>query len=236
MNKIEFLWHAPKCYTVKLNGIAIGWVLEDTDGLWKINPGIVDDQKLNSKLETLSKKHWLYQLEAEETIKNWLQWYEVKEERNSKPCESGASLFGKTMKYTYRFKNPDIETALNVLCGKDYVQKAIREQYDNSNEPVNFEFPNPPAESMNWGHISVCKSEIERVRAYDPDDWNPYPEILPPEEGEYLITVKIGERSEVRIGRWGIVGRDGEWVGEIQAQIQGFKELPVPYKKERKHG
>lgn len=46
-----------------------------------------------------------------------------------------------------------------------------------------------------------------------------------------FFTVKIGERSEVRIGRWGIVGCDGEWVGEIQTQIQGFKELPEPYKK-----
>lgn len=26
-------------------------------------------------------------------------------------------------------------------------------------------------------------------------------------------------------------GCDGEWVGEIQTQIQGFKELPEPYKK-----
>lgn len=77
---------------------------------------------------------------------------------------------------------------------------------------------------VNSSAFSLCED-------YQQDAWNPYPEILPPEEGEYLITVKIGERSEVRIGRWGIVGCDVEWVGEIQTQIQGFKELPEPYKK-----
>lgn len=228
MNKIEFLWHAPKCYTVKLNGIDIGWMLEDTDGLWKINPGIVDDQKLHSKLETLSKNHWLYQLEAEQTIKNWLQWYEVKEKRNSKPCESGASLFGKTMKYTYRFKNPDIETALNVLCGKDYVQKAIREQYDNSNEPVNFKFPSLPSESVKWGHISVSKSEIERVRAYDPDDWNPFPEVNPPECGEYLVTFKDEDADYVQQNYFDMLGR---WE-TAHSDVIAFRALPTPYQQE----
>ena len=77
---------------------------------------------------------------------------------------------------------------------------------------------------VNSSAFSLCED-------YQQEAWNPYPEILPPEEGEYLITVKIGERSEVRIGRWGIVGCDDEWVGEIQTQIQGFKELPEPYKK-----
>lgn len=70
----------------------------------------------------------------------------------------------------------------------------------------------------------VNSSAFSSCEDFLPDVWNPYPEILPPEEGEYLITVKIGERSEVRIGRWGVVGSESEWVGEIQTQIQGFKE------------
>lgn len=75
------------------------------------------------------------------------------------------------MKCTYKFKNHDIGTAINVLCGKNYVQEAIREQYDNNSETIDFEFQSDPGESEIWGHISVSKSKIERVRAYDPDDW-----------------------------------------------------------------
>lgn len=81
----------------------------------------------------------------------------------------------------------------------------------------------------NSSAFSLCED-------YQQEAWNPYPEILPPQEGECLITVRIGERSEVRIGRWGLVGSDSEWVGEIQAQIQGFKELPEPYKRKIRHG
>lgn len=36
---------------------------------------------------------------------------------------------------------------------------------------------------VNSSAFSLCED-------YQQDAWNPYPEILPPEEGEYLITVK----------------------------------------------
>lgn len=138
------------------------------------------------------------------------------------------------MKYTYRFKNHDIETALNVLCGKDYVQKAIREQYDNSNEPVNFKFPNHSAECVKWGHISVCKSEIERVRAYNPDDWNPYPAVKPSESGPYLITVKIKDQPDAKpFVTVGCLDPFGYWEKYTDSEVLAFRELPEAYEKEK---
>nr|DAW99661.1 MAG TPA: hypothetical protein [Bacteriophage sp.] len=140
----------------------------------------------------------------------------------------GAFLLEKTMNYAYRFKNPDIETALNVLCGKDYVQKAIREQYDNHNETINFEFQSAPGESGAWGCISVSKSEIERVRAYDPDDWNPFPEVNPPECGEYLVTFKDEDADYVQQNYFDNLGK---WE-TAHSDVIAFRAFPAPYQPE----
>ena len=164
-----------------------------------------------------------------EALSDWDK-EQCQQTRTQKPCESWAYLLEKTMKYTYRFKNHDIETALNVLCGKDYVQKAIREQYDNSNEPVNFKFPNHSAECVKWGHISVCKSEIERVRAYDPDEWNPFPEVNPPECGEYLVTFKDEDADYVQQNYFDMLGR---WE-TAHSDVIAFRALPAPYQPEAK--
>lgn len=200
MSEIKFESKGEKLYVVKLDDTAIGRVFKNKEGFWKISLGVLEDQDLYTLLNSLNKE----------------------------PCESGASLFRKTMKYTYRIKNPDIEAALNVLCGKDYVQKAIREQYDNSNEPVNFKFPSLPSESVKWGHISVCKSEIERVRAYDPDNWNPFPEINPPECGEYLVTFKDEDADYVQQNYFDMMGR---WE-TAHSDVIAFRALPAPYQPE----
>lgn len=115
----------------------------------------------------------------------------------------------------------------------DNIFNNAMERGDYPEEWVEFEIKINP---LLYTACQVKSSAFSSCEDFLPDVWNPYPEILPPEEGEYLITVKIGERSEVRIGRWGLVGGDSEWVGEIQAQIQGFKELPEPYKRKSRHG
>lgn len=200
MSEIKFESKGEKLYVVKLGDTAIGRLFKNKEGFWKISLGQLDDQDLYTLLNSLNKE----------------------------PCESGASLFGKTMKYSYRFRNSDIETALNVLCGKDYVQTAIREQYDNNNESINFEFQSAPGESGAWGCISVSKSEIERVRAYDPDDWNPFPEVQPPECGEYLVTFKDEDADYVQQNYFDMLGR---WK-TAHSDVIAFRALPAPYQPE----
>lgn len=205
MNEINFESKGEKLYVVKLDDTAIGRLLKNKEGSWKITLGVLKDQDLYTLLNSLNKE----------------------------PCESGASLFGKTMKYTYRFKNPDIETALNVLCGKDYVQKAIREQYDNNNETIDFEFQSDPGESGASGCIWVSKSEIERVRAYNPDDWNAYPTVTPPVDGKKWLTQdedgNLDIRSFVRTFEEGI---DYSWENQDDRLIVAFRSLPAPYQPE----
>lgn len=138
------------------------------------------------------------------------------------------------MNYAYRFKNPDIETSLNVLCGKDYVQKAIREQYDNNNKTIDFEFQSDPGESGASGCIWVSKSEIERVRAYNPDAWNPYPAVKPSESGPYLITVKIKDQPDAKpFVTVGCLDPFGYWEKYTDSEVLAFRELPEAYEKEK---
>lgn len=197
MSEINFQSKGKKSYVVKLDDTAIGRLFKNKEGFWKITLGVLEDQDLYTLLNSLNKE----------------------------PCESGASLLDKTMKYTYRLKRPEIEAALNVFCGKDFVQQAIREQYDNNDESINFEFQSAPGESGSWGCISVSKSEIERVRAYDPDDWNPFPEVNPPECGEYLVTFKadyVQQNYFDMLGRWETAHSD----------VIAFRALPAPYQPE----
>lgn len=136
-----------------------------------------------------------------------------------------------------KWRPNDLRVA-NVLRGnfsEKEIDETIRADIDQREMPETIGFYREINPLLSMSYL-VNSSAFSLCEDYQQEAWNPYPEILPPEEGEYLITVKIGERSEVRIGRWGIVGGDSEWVGEIQTQIQGFKELPEPYKKERKHG
>lgn len=200
MSEIKFESKGEKLYVVKLDDTAIGRLFKKKEGFWKISLGQLDDQDLYTLLNSLNKE----------------------------PCEIGAPLLKKTMNYAYRFKNPDIETALNVLCGKDYVQKAIREQYDIYNESINFEFQSAPGESGASGCISVSKSEIERVRAYDPDDWNPFPEVNPPECGEYLVTIKDEDADYVQQNYFDMLER---WE-TAHFDVIAFRALPAPYQPE----
>lgn len=200
MSEIKFESKGEKLYVLKLDDTAIGRLFKNKEGFWKLSLGQLDDQDLYTLLNSLNKG----------------------------PCESGASLLDKTMKYTYRLKRPEIEAALNVFCGKDYVQQAIREQYDNNDEPINFEFQSVPGESGTWGCISVSKSEIERVRAYDPDDWNPFPEVNPPECGEYLVTIEDEDADYVQQNYFDMLGR---WE-TAHSDVIAFRALPAPYQQE----
>lgn len=64
MSEIKFESKGEKLYVVKLDDTAIGRLLKNKEGSWKISLGILEDQDLYTLLNSLNKE----------------------------PCESGASL------------------------------------------------------------------------------------------------------------------------------------------------
>lgn len=78
MNKIEFLWHAPKCYTVKLNGTTVGMLYKRQNRMWTMRPDLIDDpQLLTFLLDSFSTTFWELLREARCDVKKALLQYEA---------------------------------------------------------------------------------------------------------------------------------------------------------------
>lgn len=77
--------------------------------------------------------------------------------------------------------------------------------------------------------ISIDKNEIEIIREYNPNGWNPYPEVEPPRYGQYLVQWKkgpegCGEEFPLGVYFW---DKYETWTG-----IEAFRELPELYQPE----
>lgn len=98
----------------------------------------------------------------------------------------------------YRIKNKKLEALVYSLFDEEIVQKEISNHIEDSSDFVYFRNTNCELKDLKENRkflffpksilkIGVPKSAIEKVREYDPDDWNPYPEVKPPRYGQYLV-------------------------------------------------
>lgn len=122
------------------------------------------------------------------------------------------------MKYKYQFKNKDLAKAVEVIFGEDNVEKILNQQIKDATNTILLTINSPDGIRSN---ISIPKEEIERVRAYDPDDWNPYPQILPPHEGIYLLFLGNG-RLEIDSysDQW-------KWASFYKKNVLAFRPLNI---------
>ena len=78
MNKVEFLWYDHECYTVKLNGTAVGMLYKKNDRLWTMRPELNNAPELLSYLLTsFSTEFWELLREARRDVKKVLLQYEA---------------------------------------------------------------------------------------------------------------------------------------------------------------
>lgn len=84
-------------------------------------------------------------------------------------------------------------------------------------------------------NMRIKKALFKEVREYDPNDWNPYPEVKPPANGRYLVTrqMKI-DNGDTAIFIQLAGFENGQWF--MKNDVIAFRELPQPYhpKYERK--
>ena len=76
--------------------------------------------------------------------------------------------------------------------------------------------------------IRIDKSFFEEFPEYNPDGWNPFPEVNPPECGEYLVTFKDEDADYVQQNYFDMLGR---W-GTAHSDVIAFRALPAPYQPE----
>lgn len=128
-------------------------------------------------------------------------------------------------KYKYQLKNQEIENALNVIFGKEDVERELQRQM--SNDSYFFYLAIDSEENGVKGAIKVSKEEIERVRTYDPTNWNPYPEVEPIDEGKYLVYVCSDGQKFIDVDEYTIKNGEGDWRVNFNDDVLAFRPLNV---------
>lgn len=124
------------------------------------------------------------------------------------------------MKYQYRFKDKSLEQALNVIYGEEFVEDEVNRQMTNTTSYIYFD--------LDYSSTTISKGEIAEINEYNPDAWNPFPEVNPPECGEYLVTFKDEDADYVQQNYFDMLGR---WE-TAHSDVIAFRALPAPYQPE----
>lgn len=126
------------------------------------------------------------------------------------------------MKYKYQFKNKDLETALGVIFGEEYVENELQKQMSDNTKYIYLVIDEPESIRSN---ITFSKKEVERVRAYDPEGWNPFPTFRPTRSGSYLVY--LNGRFENRINAAYYSTDYRNWDTYSDASVLAFRELEI---------
>lgn len=123
------------------------------------------------------------------------------------------------------------EFAIAIVPEKE-ISDAYEYQKNNSNDWIELNVFEGKKASAN---LRIKKALFKEVREYDPNDWNPYPEVKPPANGRYLVTrqMKI-DNGDTAIFIQLAGFENGQWY--MKNDVIAFRELPQPYapKYERK--
>ena len=133
------------------------------------------------------------------------------------------------MKYQYRFKNKELFEAVNVIFGWEYVEKELQRQMPD-------EFDYFILETADHNKINssalIPKEEVERTSVYDPDDWNPFPQIKPPAHCHWLVQFESGEIKVIEYVRqeFSSISVEDFWNAPKLSKVIAFRKLPELYK------
>lgn len=127
-------------------------------------------------------------------------------------------------KYKYQLKNREIEDALNVIFGKKYVESELQRQMTNDSR--NFYIDIDDEEGIK-AVVKIPKEEVERVKTYDSENWNPYPEVEPPKSGIYLVYVCMYGQKDISVDEYTIKNSEGNWRDHFNDDVLAFRPLNV---------
>ncbi len=149
---------------------------------------------------------------------------------------------GKQMKYKYEFKNKALGEAVYTIFGEEFARDEIEQQMPDFDDFIRIEVDEWDANNKLFNsHVEFSKTEIEKKLIYDPEGWNPHPEIEPPESGDYLVTLQNGDLAIVYYvaATYGPSASDcqsGHWYVSnpvYSEAIIAFRELPEKYDPEK---
>lgn len=122
----------------------------------------------------------------------------------------------------WKIKDPTLKEKIMQLLSDESIAKRCQDQMtDGSNYIL-------ASDDDQKFSIGIVKDLFENVPEYNPDGWNPFPEVNPPECGEYLVTFKDEDADYVQQNYFDMLGR---W-GTAHSDVIAFRALPAPYQPE----
>lgn len=71
----------------------------------------------------------------------------------------------------------------------------------------------------------------QNVLEYQPDQWNPYPQVKPPESGYYIVTIRAGSNGTASIHD--VYLKKFDCWAVCEKDVLAFRAFPSPYKPEK---
>ena len=122
----------------------------------------------------------------------------------------------------WKIKDPELKRKMNQFISDEGIDEVCRNEMSDSSTYIFFSFED---DAINF---RIDKSYFEEFPEYNPDGWNPFPEVNPPECGEYLVTFKDEDEDYVQQNYFDMLGR---W-GTAHSDVIAFRALPAPYQPE----
>ena len=122
----------------------------------------------------------------------------------------------------WKIKDPELKRKINQFVSDEEIDRICRCDMMDSFDCIFFSFEDDCIS------IRIDKSFFEEFPEYNPDGWNPFPEVNPPECGEYLVTFKDEDSDYVQQNYFDMLVR---W-GTAHSDVIAFRALPAPYQPE----
>nr|DAY48629.1 MAG TPA: hypothetical protein [Caudoviricetes sp.] len=138
----------------------------------------------------------------------------------------------------FAFKNRQFGEWVYKFFSEFEVQEQISKQWNNNSEGLELNasssngvlVPNSPFSNVD-AVLAFNKNEVAPSREYQANVWNLYPQVIPPEAGAYLVSVRyVNGTIETELDRY--FPDDGKWAIHGSHEILAFKAVPAPYKPE----
>ena len=121
----------------------------------------------------------------------------------------------------WKIKDPELKRKMNQFISDEDINQLCKKQMKGISKCIFF-FEDSGVS------IRIDKSFFEEFPEYKPDGWNPFPEVNPPECGEYLVTFKDEDADYVQQNYFDMLGR---WE-TAHSDVIAFRALPAPYQPE----
>lgn len=128
----------------------------------------------------------------------------------------------------WKLKDPEFKKKINAFFSDEEIADACNKDMGKSNGVVilsdyDYEEGNPEKRGIG---IFIKKEHFEREHEYSKSGWNPFPEVIPPEDGLYIVSVKslVGDAPHMMFLPWDHT-LDTQWTDVI-----AFRQAPKPYR------